>query len=161
MMQQPQTGQRKPLWGPAMLLLLLACLGVSALAASESEEEKKKKKEAAIRQEANDLLTRAKDGQEGKGIVTVKGKLSLDREKIANDKPLPKVVGYISSQDGLLQVMVGAPTVLGLLAEYDNKEVSLCGKFLDKGDDGKFLLAEEVILPPPQREVRKKRGGLP
>jgi len=141
----------------ALLFLLVLCLTVPALALAESDSEKKKKKEEALRQEAKAVTENA---QVQSTSVSLHGKFSVAKELAGDDKPLPKVVGYLATDGVLYPVMVAQPAALGTLLSCDNKDISVTGKVLDKGDDGKFLVVITVIFPSGTPQAKRKRGGL-
>ncbi|MGD0093565.1 MAG: hypothetical protein ABSE73_26955 [Planctomycetota bacterium] len=152
---QPRNVKRKL----ATLLLVLACSAIAfpATAQSDGDADKQKKKEDSIRQEAKTL---AQTVQTEDNSVSLHGHFSVEKEMAENNKPLPKVVGYLSAGGEIYPVMVAQPAALGTLLSFDNKDVSLTGKILDKGDDGKFLIVTTVVIPAGAPPAKKKRGGL-
>lgn len=139
---------------------VLGCLAASAWAAGSKDKDDEKKKEEELRQEVRKLVA-GTIGKEGEGILSLQGKFSLAREQATDSKPFPKMVGYISATEGVLPVIAPAADILAILAGFDRKDVTVSGKLLDKGDQGKFFVASEVVLPPAAPVARKKRGGLP
>jgi len=142
----------------ALLLFLVLWFLVPAVALAASAEEKKKKAEEAMRQEAKAL---AEAVQEHSNLVSVQGRFTVASELAADDKPLPKVIGYLSADGGAYPVMVNQPSILALLLGMDSKDVTVSGRIMDKGEQGKFLIATSVIIPSAGPQVRRKRGGLP
>lgn len=142
----------------ALLFFLFLWALAPALAMAESEEEKKKKSEEAMRQEAKAL---AEAVQDHGNMVSVQGRFTVAKELADDDKPLPKVIGYLSANGTVYPVMVSQPSILAMLLGLDSKDVTVSGKIMDKGDQGKFLIATSVIVPSAGPQVRRKRGGLP
>jgi hypothetical protein len=142
----------------SVLLFLILCFLVPALALAESESEKKKKAEEAMRLEAKAL---AEAVQEHSSLVSLQGRFTVAKELAGDDKPLPKVIGYLSADGTAYPVMVNQPSILAMLLGMDGKDVTVSGRIMDKGDQGKFIIATAVIVPSAGPQVRRKRGGLP
>ena len=158
------TGRIPALRLAVALSMALFCLAApfAALRAGESAEAKKKKEaEEAFRKQALDLVSAKVGVKEGEGILSVDGRFTMTKDQARDDKPPPKVVGYIASKGAAFPVIAPTLAVINALSGFDGKDVTLSGKILDKGDEGKFLVVSEVILPPSPPPLKRKRGGLP
>ncbi|MCY3019084.1 MAG: hypothetical protein NTW87_08655 [Planctomycetota bacterium] len=146
-------------FGAPVSVLLLAVFATSAVcAATDSAEEKRKKEEEALRQDALAASVKIGEGER----LPASGKFALARDLINDGKPLPKVIGYLSSKGTVYPVMVTTQDLLNALTQYDNKDVNLTGAILDKGDKGKFFVATDLSVPQELAPtMKRKRGGLP
>ena len=142
---------------PLMLAVLVTLVLGWAFAASAGEKKvDPKKQEEMIREEALSLLTGDKVHRE-----PVTGIFRAAPDQIASDKPLPKVVGVLVHKGNALPLMVNQKATLDYLERNAGREVTVMAKILDKGDQGKWLVADEVVKPAGGgATLIRKRGGL-
>jgi len=136
-----------------LFLLAVSTLALSAVSADKNKKLTKEEEEAALRQEATSLVG-------AKGRETLTGQFSFLSDEVNNGKPLPKVIGYVNGGGAAFPVMATNQTLVGRLKDYDRKDVTLMGKFLDKGEKGKWFVADEMPERPGGPVIRRKRGGL-
>jgi hypothetical protein len=137
-------------------LLLIAFASLSAVQAAEKKAQSKEQQEEVIRQEALALIFGTDINRE-----SVTGVFEPSPDEIANTKPLPKVVGVLVQKGTAQYLMVNQKATLEYLIQHKSKEVTLMAKCLDKGDKGKWLIADEVVQPSGGgATVIRKRGGL-
>lgn len=143
----------------ALFCILLVWLIVPVfVAAEDSAGDKKKKAEEALREEAAALATTI---QQPESLISLRGRFTLAKELAVDDKPLPKVVGYISSSGVVYPVMAPQRTALDTLAGLDHTDVSISGRILDKGDQGLFFVVTTInISSGVAPRAMKKRGGI-
>jgi hypothetical protein len=140
----------------ALVVCALTFVSLESHAAAKKDDPKQQ--EEAIRQEAKTLIN---DVGPNSARLPVTGQFQILPDEVANDKPLPKVVGLISKDGAAVPVMAVQKSMIEQLTRYDKKDVTVMGKYLDKGDKGKWLVVDEVIVPSAGGPViRRKRGGL-
>jgi hypothetical protein len=140
----------------AFVICALTIMCLESHAAAKKDDPKQQ--EEAIRQEAKTLIN---DVGPNSARLPVTGQFQILPDEVANDKPLPKVVGLISKDGAAVPVMALQKSMIEQLTRYDKKDVTVMGKYLDKGDKGKWLIVDEVIVPSTGGPaVRRKRGGL-
>jgi hypothetical protein len=135
-----------------MVLLFLSMLAFGSVA-GEKKKLTKEEEEEALRTEATSLVGT-------KGRETLAGQFAYLKDEVANGKPLPKVIGYVNGGGAAYPIMVSNQTLLARLKDYDRKDVTLMGKYLDKGEKGKWFVADEMPERPGGAVIRRKRGGL-
>ena len=143
----------------AGLFVLAAVLLISQNSfAAEKKKDTKQSEEEALRQDAKTTMQQNVQTKR----ETVAGKFMLDKDESANDKPLPKLVGYVNQQGSLIPVMVMSQSMLGMLVQQDQKDVKIFGVYLDKGDKGKYLLLDDISISAGggAPAMKRKRGGL-
>lgn len=143
----------------AFKLFVLAALILSVnLFAAEKKKDTKQNDEEALRQDAKTLMQNSVQTKR----EPVTGKFMLDKEESANDKPLPKLVGYVNQGGSLIPIMVMNQSMLNMLIQQDQKEVHVFGVYLDKGDKGKYLLLDDISVSAGggAPAMKRKRGGL-
>ncbi len=135
----------------AVAVLSQACFAVEKKAAKVNEEE-------ALREEIKTMMNQAVQTRHD----PVSGKFMLAKDEVANEKPLPKLIGYVNQQGSLVPVMVMNQSMLSILAQQDQKDVKLFGKYLDKGEKGKYLIVDDISLSAGggSPQMKRKRGGL-
>jgi hypothetical protein len=141
-----------------LTIIAIALLGINLAGHAAAKKDDPKQQEEALRQEAKTLIN---DVGPNSARQPVTGQFQMLPDEVANDKPFPKVIGVIAKDGAAVPVMAVQKSMIDQLTRYDRKDVTLMGKYLDKGDKGKWLIVDEVIVPSTGGPVvRRKRGGL-
>jgi hypothetical protein len=135
--------------------LIIALISASVSHAGEKKPDVKQQEEA-LRQEAQLQITGTAGNRE-----PVTGIFHPAPDAIANETPLPKVIGVLIQKGQALPLMVNQKATLDFLTRRAGHEVTLMAKYLDKGAKGKWLIADEVVLTSGGgATIIRKRGGL-
>lgn len=140
----------------------LGCAALLMLVLSSAElpaaDKKKLSEEEKFQEEVKTAMAKVQDQA---SHVAVNGKFMLLSSDEIGDKAFPKIVGYVNQKGLVYPVMALDEKVLVMLNACNKKEVTLQGRFVEKGEQGKVLvtnlvLGAEASEPPPLR----KRGRL-
>jgi hypothetical protein len=131
------------------VVFLWAVLTIAGLVgAAEKGGDEEKVKDPA------ELLAGAKDK------TSISGIFRLQQQTLRDGKPLPKLIGTITGQGPVYQVVVRDNTVMSRLAMENGKKVIVSGSFLNAGEQGVFILADSLVDSEAAPVERRKRGGL-
>ncbi|HYG73952.1 MAG TPA: hypothetical protein VEK08_03010 [Planctomycetota bacterium] len=144
----------KPTLIVANIMIVALCLPGGVHAAEKGHDPKQQ--EEMMRQEARGLLLGTDINRE-----PVSGRFHASQDDIANDKPLPKLVGVLVHKGVSIPLLVNQKSTIEFLMRNNGNEVTLMGKYLDKVEKGRWLIADEVVQSSGGgARIIRKRGGL-